>query len=98
MLRFHTFGQVMLPARSSGFPERTEVHAKSRARRPHYGSKGGQITGKATPVTGRTISKARPIEEWRRVEVPELRIVSESIWDAVHARIRYVNEKLGIAL
>jgi len=32
------------------------------------------------------------------VEVPELRIVSESIWDAVHARIRYVNEKLGIAL
>src|SRR5262249_11148529 len=50
------------------------------------------------PGSGSKVSKARPRDEWRTVEVPELRIVSQELWDAVHARIKHVNEKLGIAL
>jgi site-specific DNA recombinase len=49
------------------------------------------------PETGRKVSKARPKEEWERVEVPKLRIVSEELWNAVQARIELVNGKLGAA-
>jgi site-specific DNA recombinase len=47
--------------------------------------------------TGRKVSKARPSEEWRRVDVPEWRIVPESLWNAVHARIALVGKKFGAA-
>lgn len=49
------------------------------------------------PVTGRKVSKARPKEEWRRVEVPGLRIVPEELWAAVQARIEHVNANFGAA-
>jgi site-specific DNA recombinase len=49
------------------------------------------------PETGRKVSKARPKEDWRRVAVPKLRIVSEELWNAVQARIAHVNHKLGAA-
>jgi site-specific DNA recombinase len=39
------------------------------------------------PETGRKVSKQRPPEEWKRVEVPEWRIVSEELWQAAHTRI-----------
>jgi site-specific DNA recombinase len=48
------------------------------------------------PETGRKVSKARPANEWTRVEVPELRIVSEDLWVAAHKRNAEVN-RLGIA-
>jgi DNA invertase Pin-like site-specific DNA recombinase len=48
------------------------------------------------PETGRKISKARPQEEWKRVEVPEWRIVSEELWNAVQARIGR-GEKAAVA-
>src|SRR5262249_20311205 len=47
------------------------------------------------PLTGRKVSKARPKEEWRRVETPELRIVPEELWQAVQARIAHINERPG---
>ena len=49
------------------------------------------------PETGRKVSKARPKEEWERVEVPKLRIVSEELWNAVQAQIKHVNSRLGAA-
>jgi site-specific DNA recombinase len=47
------------------------------------------------PETGRKISKRRPKSEWRRVDVPEWRIVSEELWNGAHARIGFVNERLS---
>src|SRR4029077_19243114 len=47
------------------------------------------------PETGRKVSRARPTAEWKRVEVPELRIVPEDLWNAVHKRNAEVN-RLGI--
>jgi hypothetical protein len=47
------------------------------------------------PETGRKTSRARPKTEWKRVEVPKLRIVPEDLWLAVQVRIAQVNEKLG---
>ena len=49
------------------------------------------------PETGRKVSKARPSEEWRRVDVPEWRIVPENLWTAVHARIAHIGKKFGAA-
>lgn len=47
------------------------------------------------PETGRKIGRWRPESEWKRVEVPEWRIVPEELWNAAHAQIRAVNEKMG---
>ena len=47
------------------------------------------------PETGRKISRQRPAADWRRVEVPEWRIVPEELWNAAHTRIRLVNERMG---
>ena len=47
------------------------------------------------PETGRKVSKARPAADWKRIEVPELRIVPEELWIAAHKRNAEVN-RLGI--
>ena len=49
------------------------------------------------PETGRKTSRQRPEAEWKRVAVPEWRIVPEELWNAAHARIRLVNERMGSA-
>ncbi len=49
------------------------------------------------PETGRKVSKARPNEEWKRVEVPEWRIVPEPLWEAVQTRIAHGDQKLSAA-
>ena len=38
------------------------------------------------PQTGRRIQRPRPPSEWRLVELPELRIVSDELWDKVQAQ------------
>jgi len=38
------------------------------------------------PRTGRTVSRANPESEWVRVEVPQLRIVNDDLWQAVKQR------------
>ena len=47
------------------------------------------------PETGRKTSKDRPEKDRLRVEVPEWRIVSEELWNAVQARISTVKEQFG---
>jgi site-specific DNA recombinase len=49
------------------------------------------------PETGRKVSKPRPREEWRRVDVPEWRIVSEELWQAAHARMSAKRRKFSAA-
>ncbi|HYM05614.1 MAG TPA: recombinase family protein, partial [Terriglobales bacterium] len=49
------------------------------------------------PETGRKISKARPKEEWKRVEVPEWRIVPEPLWEALQTRIAHGHQKFSAA-
>ncbi|WP_164730361.1 recombinase family protein [Pelagibacterium montanilacus] len=38
------------------------------------------------PSTGKRVSRTNPTEEWKRVEVPALRIVDEALFDAAKAR------------
>lgn len=38
------------------------------------------------PRTGRTVDRTNPESEWVRVEVPQLRIVSDDLWQAVKER------------
>ena len=40
---------------------------------------------KLNPETGRKVSKPRPESEWKRVETPDLRIISEDLWTRVAA-------------
>ena len=39
------------------------------------------------PETGRKVNRPRPRAEWRRQEIPKLRIVPEELWKAVHGRL-----------
>jgi DNA invertase Pin-like site-specific DNA recombinase len=45
--------------------------------------------------TGKTEQRPRPESEWVRVEVPELRIVSDQFWEAAREQNRRVREKHG---
>jgi site-specific DNA recombinase len=47
------------------------------------------------PETGRKVSKARPDGEWKRIDVPHLRIIPEDLWLDAHKRNAEVN-RLGI--
>jgi hypothetical protein len=47
------------------------------------------------PETGRKISRPRLESEWKRVEVPEWRIVSEDLWEGVQRQISFVNHRFG---
>jgi hypothetical protein len=45
--------------------------------------------------TGKTEQRPRPESEWVRVEVPELRIVSDQLWESAREQNRRVREKHG---
>jgi DNA invertase Pin-like site-specific DNA recombinase len=47
------------------------------------------------PETGRKTSRPRPESEWVRVDVPEWRIVSEELWQAVHKRTQEMRKHFG---
>jgi len=47
------------------------------------------------PETGHKISKPRPPEEWKRVKVPEWRIVPEELWIAVQNRNQEMSRRFG---
>jgi site-specific DNA recombinase len=49
-----------------------------------------------SPETGRRIYRRRPESEWRRLEVPEQRIVSEKLWIRTHERINLVRDLYGV--
>jgi site-specific DNA recombinase len=43
-----------------------------------------------SPKTGRRVYRARPETEWVRTEIPEQQIVSDELWQRVHARLAIV--------
>jgi site-specific DNA recombinase len=47
------------------------------------------------PETGRKTSRRRPQSEWKRIDVPEWRIVPEELWERAQARIRFVGERFS---
>jgi site-specific DNA recombinase len=49
-----------------------------------------------SPETGKRIYRRKPQSEWRRVDVPEQRIVSEALWNRTHERINLVRNLYGV--
>lgn len=45
------------------------------------------------PETGRKTSRPRPESDWKRVEVPEWRIISEDLWERVQAQIQRMSKR-----
>ncbi len=43
------------------------------------------------PQTGKRIYKNKPESEWTKVDSPEQRIISDELWNAVQARLAFVN-------
>ena len=44
------------------------------------------------PGTNRRVARQRPESEWRRHEAPELRIVSDQLWQRVQDRLKWLRE------
>src|SRR5271163_2545412 len=44
------------------------------------------------PGTNRRVARLRPESEWRTNSLPELRIVSDELWDGVQGRLRWLKE------
>ena len=47
------------------------------------------------PGINRRVRRARPRNEWRTVERPEIRIIPADLWEKVQARVRCVGEMFG---
>lgn len=47
------------------------------------------------PATGRRVHRPRPESEWIRTEAPELRIVSDELWQDVRNRFELVRSQFG---
>jgi site-specific DNA recombinase len=47
------------------------------------------------PETGQKVTKSRPAAEWVKVEVPNLRIVSDELWQQAHARVDKMRDRYG---
>lgn len=47
------------------------------------------------PATGRRVYHRRPESEWIRAETPELRIVSDELWERVRDRFEFVRSHFG---
>jgi DNA invertase Pin-like site-specific DNA recombinase len=68
------------------------IHEMLRNERYHGVNVWGRTKKQKNPETGRKISRRTHESEWRRVEAPELRIVSEELWQAVAARCKRAEE------
>ena len=47
------------------------------------------------PETGRKTSRPRPESDWKRIDVPEWRIVSEELWERAQARKRFAGKRFS---
>jgi site-specific DNA recombinase len=47
------------------------------------------------PETGRKTSRPRPESEWKRIDVPEWRIVSDELWERAQARKRFAGKRFS---
>src|SRR5262249_50733892 len=45
------------------------------------------------PDTGKRVPRVNPESEWQRIDVPELRIVDDTLWHAVQARFKSVKPR-----
>ena len=52
---------------------------------------------KKRDAAGRTAPTARPAAEWMRFDRPDLRIVSDEVWHAAHARLGGIRSQLATA-
>ncbi len=52
----------------------------------------GRTKKMRNPETGKKVSKARPDSEWKTVDAPELRLVSEELWKLAHEQNARVNQ------
>ena len=62
----------------------------------------GQVTWNRSewikdPDTGKRKRRERPVGEWVTVEVPELRIISDDLWERVQARHRAIEQRTETA-
>jgi site-specific DNA recombinase len=46
------------------------------------------------PQTGKTETRKNPPERWVHIDVPDLRIVSDELWNRVQERLKIVNERM----
>jgi site-specific DNA recombinase len=49
-----------------------------------------------SPETGKRIYRGQPQNQWRRMEIPEQRIISERLWIRTHERIKVVRNLYGV--
>jgi site-specific DNA recombinase len=49
-----------------------------------------------SPDTGKRIHRRKPEAEWRRLEIPDQRVVSEELWTRAHERLRLVRDLYGV--
>jgi site-specific DNA recombinase len=56
----------------------------------------GKTRTKSRSAKGARSYQRRPEREWRRVEIPEQRIVSEELWNPAHERLRLVQDLYGV--
>jgi hypothetical protein len=47
-----------------------------------------------SPETG--IYSRKPESEWRRIEIPEQRVISEELWTRTHERLKVVQDLYGV--
>ncbi len=71
----------------------SSIHEMLRNERYHGVFVWNRTRKERNPETGRKTSRPRPQSEWKRIDVPEWRIVSEELWERVQTRIRFVAER-----
>ena len=70
----------------NGVWSRYTIHEMLRNERYRGVSVWGRTKKDRNPETGRKVSRVAPESNWRRVDVPEWRIISEQLWQSVQAR------------
>lgn len=71
----------------------SSIHEMLRNERYHGVFVWNRTRKERNPETGRKTSRPRPQSEWKRIDVPEWRIVPEELWERVQTRIRFVAER-----
>jgi len=73
----------------------SSIHEMLRNERYHGVFVWNRTKKEHNPETGRKTSRPRPQAEWRRIDVPDWRIVPEELWERVQERIRFVGARFS---
>jgi site-specific DNA recombinase len=73
----------------------SSIHEMLRNERYHGVFVWNRTKKERNPETGRKTSRPRPQTEWKRIDVPDWRIVPEELWERVQERIRFVGERFS---